>query len=45
MTEIGPCAASHIRDGHDVKLLDAGAVHLAQSWSEVERFVDQLFKR
>jgi beta-phosphoglucomutase-like phosphatase (HAD superfamily) len=45
MTAIGLCAASHIRDGHDVKLHDAGAVHLAQSWSEVERFVDQLFKR
>ena len=36
MTAVGLCAASHIRDGHDVKLRDAGAVHLARSWAEVE---------
>jgi HAD superfamily hydrolase (TIGR01509 family) len=44
MTAIGLCAASHIRDGHDVKLRDAGAVHLAQSWSDVEHLADQFFK-
>ncbi len=44
MTAVGLCAASHIRDGHDVKLRDAGAVHLAHSWSDVERFVHQFFK-
>ena len=38
MTAVGLCAASHIRDGHDTKLRDAGAVHLAPSWVEVERF-------
>jgi len=45
MTAIGLCAASHIREGHDAKLRDAGAVHLAQSWSDVERFAVQFFKR
>ncbi|QPF87668.1 HAD family phosphatase [Bradyrhizobium genosp. L] len=43
MTAIGLCAASHIRDGHDLKLRDAGAVHLARSWREVERFAEQFF--
>ena len=45
MTAIGLCAASHIREGHDAKLRDAGAVHLAQSWSDVERFAVQFFGR
>ncbi|MDB5576468.1 MAG: HAD-superfamily hydrolase, subfamily variant 3 [Bradyrhizobium sp.] len=44
MTAVGLCAASHIREGHDVKLRDAGAVHLAQSWAEVERIAAQFFK-
>ena len=43
MTVIGLCAASHIRKGHDLKLRDAGAVHLAHSWSEVERFALHFF--
>jgi HAD superfamily hydrolase (TIGR01549 family) len=43
MTAIGLCAASHIREGHDAKLRNAGAVHLAQSWSDVERFAVQFF--
>src|SRR2546427_1153365 len=38
MTAVGLCAASHIREGHDLRLRDAGAVHLAHSWLEVERF-------
>jgi beta-phosphoglucomutase-like phosphatase (HAD superfamily) len=38
MTAVGLSAASHIRDGHELKLRDAGAVHLAQSWSDVEHF-------
>ena len=33
MTAVGLCAASHIREGHDVKLRDAGRGHLAQSWA------------
>ena len=45
MTAIGLCAASHIRQGHDAKLRDAGAVHLAQSWSDVEHLAVQFFKR
>jgi HAD superfamily hydrolase (TIGR01549 family) len=45
MTAIGLCAASHIREGHDAKLRNAGAVHLAQSWSDVERFAVQFFGR
>jgi len=44
MTAIGLCAASHIREGHDAKLRDAGAVHLAQSWSDVEQLAVQFFK-
>jgi HAD superfamily hydrolase (TIGR01509 family) len=44
MTAIGLCAASHIRDGHDLRLRDAGAVHLAQSWSDVERIALRFFK-
>jgi HAD superfamily hydrolase (TIGR01509 family) len=43
MTAVGLCAASHIREGHDLKLCDAGAVHLAYSWPEVERFALQFF--
>jgi HAD superfamily hydrolase (TIGR01509 family) len=44
MTAIGLCAASHIREGHDLKLRDAGALHLAHSWPDVERFAFQFFK-
>ena len=40
---LGLCAASHIRDGHDLRLRDAGAVHLAQSWPDVERIALQFF--
>ena len=43
MTVVGLCAASHIREGHDLKLRDAGAVHLAHSWSDVERFALHFF--
>ena len=45
MTAVGLCAASHIREGHDVKLRDAGAVHLAQSWAEVEGIAERFFER
>jgi beta-phosphoglucomutase-like phosphatase (HAD superfamily) len=38
MAVVGLCAASHIREVHDLKLRDAGAVYLAHSWSDVERF-------
>jgi HAD superfamily hydrolase (TIGR01509 family) len=43
MTAVGLCAASHIRAGHDLKLRDAGAVHLAHSWADVERFALRFF--
>jgi HAD superfamily hydrolase (TIGR01509 family) len=44
MTAVGLCAASHIREGHDVRLRDAGAVHLAHSWPDVEQFALQFFQ-
>jgi hypothetical protein len=44
MTVVGLYAASHIRDGHDLKLREAGAVHLAQSRPDVQRFAVQFFK-
>ena len=44
MTAVGLCAASHIREGHDRRLSDAGAVHLAHSWLDVEGFALQFFK-
>jgi HAD superfamily hydrolase (TIGR01509 family) len=44
MTAIGLCAASHIREGHGLKLREAGAVHLACSWSEVEHFAHRFFQ-
>jgi HAD superfamily hydrolase (TIGR01549 family) len=43
MTAVGLCAASHIREGHHIKLRDAGAVHLANSWDEVEEIAAQFF--
>jgi beta-phosphoglucomutase-like phosphatase (HAD superfamily) len=43
MTVVGLCAASHIREGHDLRLRDAGAVHLAHSWPDVERFALHFF--
>jgi hypothetical protein len=43
MTVVGLCAASHIRAGHDLKLRDAGAAQLAQTWAEVEHFAHQFF--
>jgi len=41
MTAVGLCAASHIRDGHGLKLEEAGAVHLAHSWREVEEIASR----
>jgi beta-phosphoglucomutase-like phosphatase (HAD superfamily) len=43
MTAVGLCAASHIRGGHQLKLRDAGAVHLANSWDDVERIAVRFF--
>jgi HAD superfamily hydrolase (TIGR01549 family) len=43
MTAVGLCAASHIRDGHHLKLRDAGAVHLADCWADVEHFAHRFF--
>ena len=45
MTAVGLCAASHIREGHDMKLRDAGAVHLARTWKEVEGVAVEFFER
>jgi HAD superfamily hydrolase (TIGR01549 family) len=44
MTAVGLCAASHIRGGHDLKLREAGAVHLAHSWQEVETIAAQFLE-
>lgn len=44
MTAVGLCAASHIREGHDVKLRNAGAVHLARTWAEVEGIAAEFLK-
>lgn len=41
MTAVGLCAASHIRDGHWSRLREAGALHLAGSWREVEEIASQ----
>lgn len=41
MTAVGLCAASHIRDGHQLRLREAGALHLANSWDEVEKIAPQ----
>jgi HAD superfamily hydrolase (TIGR01549 family) len=43
MTAVGLCAASHIRTGHHLRLREAGAVHLASSWDEVETIASQFF--
>jgi HAD superfamily hydrolase (TIGR01549 family) len=43
MTAVGLCAASHIRDGHHLKLREAGALHLANSWDEVEKIAARFF--
>jgi HAD superfamily hydrolase (TIGR01549 family) len=44
MTAVGLCAASHIREGHQLRLHEAGAVHLANSWEEVEEIASRFFK-
>ena len=41
MTAVGLCAASHIRDGHQLELREAGALHFANSWDEVEKIAPQ----
>lgn len=41
MTAVGLCAASHVRDGHQLRLREAGALHLANSWDEVEKIAPQ----
>ena len=45
MATVGLCAASHIRAGHDLKLLEAGAAYLASSWSEVDEIASDFFGR
>lgn len=44
MLVLGLCAGSHIRAGHAERLIEAGATHVARTWSEVNSFVhnDQL---
>lgn len=41
MTAVGLCAASHIREGHQLKLREAGALHIANSWEEAERIASR----
>jgi HAD superfamily hydrolase (TIGR01509 family) len=43
MTAVGLCAASHIREGHELKLREAGATYLARSWPEAEQLALQFF--
>jgi HAD superfamily hydrolase (TIGR01549 family) len=44
MTAVGLCAASHIRAGHHLKLRDAGALHVADTWDEVEEIASRFFR-
>lgn len=44
MTPIGFLAASHIRDGHEARLRDAGAAHIARSYREVEAITRALVR-
>lgn len=41
MTAVGLTAASHIREGHDQRLREAGAHYLAASWDEVEQIAQR----
>jgi len=43
MTAVGLCAASHIREGHDLKLRDAGAAHVADCWDDVADIASWFF--
>ena len=45
MTAVGLCAGAHIRPGHDVRLRDAGATHLAGSWDDVATFAELFLDR
>jgi len=45
MTAVGLCAGAHIRPGHDIRLRDAGATHLAASWDDVARFAELFLDR
>ena len=44
-TVIGFTAAGHIQPGHDVKLREAGADHVASSFAELDRIVRPLLQR
>jgi HAD superfamily hydrolase (TIGR01509 family) len=44
MTVLGLCAGSHLRSGHAQQLIDAGAVHIADSWSEARELVSSLLQ-
>ncbi len=41
MTAVGLCAASHIRDGHHLKLRAAGATYVVNSWGEIEQIASR----
>jgi HAD superfamily hydrolase (TIGR01509 family) len=45
MTAVGLCAGSHIRPGHDFRLREAGATHLAGSWDEIPSFAELFLDR
>lgn len=42
MTAIGLHAAAHLLPGHDIKLRDAGAHHIAENWDAVQALVAPL---
>jgi hypothetical protein len=44
MSVLGLCAGSHLRSGHARQLIDAGAVHIADTWSEARELVSSLLE-
>jgi HAD superfamily hydrolase (TIGR01509 family) len=44
MTAIGLHAAAHLAPGHDIRLRDAGAHHIAKDWDAMHALVAQLLK-
>lgn len=44
MTPVGLLAASHIRDGHEARLREAGAAHIAHSYRDVEAITRALVR-
>lgn len=42
MTVIGLCAGKHIRPGHEVRLREASAHHISQTWADAAEIVSKL---